>query len=1724
MAVAPKQSGLNILRRLVPLNTLSDDVLQGLMDKAVFEKLNRGDHVFEKGDTDHFNVYLLSGRVAMLNGSREVDAVDAGSDMARFPIAHQIPRKFTVVARSKVEIVRIDNRLLGELLAKAGNATYEVSEFAAEETDDWMSQLLNSRVFQQIPASNIQSVMMRMQEQEVVEGDIIINYGDDGDYFYLINKGRCSVQRPSDDGSDSTEVAQLGPGDSFGEEALLSDKPRSSTVAMLTDGVLLRLSKDDFVQFVKHPLAKKANVEDALSQAQQGVVLLDVRSSEEYEKYHLPGSLSLPFGSLRYQAASLDPEQTYIVYCSDGQQSAAASYLLIEQGFDVSVLEGGIAQAQNEFEKIQPTHSENVVALRPDQERDQEREQEREQDGGEQVRKSGDAKAVEFLKKELSSAQIKVRDQKQQINNFKLAFDEAKELLAKHQDGEKKAQQQHKQLDQQLQQLKGELQEKAQELEALRALNQKLDESEGRLKALNSSLDDAQNQISQLQAENSTLHDLVEQGEQTLGEKQSAFAAVMDELGAFKTDAERLQSELASKTEAEHKVASEQQQQLSALTQQLETLTGELESAKGQLAAVEKEREDLQLAQGDSRQTIDNLQTQIADAEQTFHAEKQQLDQSRADLEAELNKAAEALSQSQQSAEQLQQNLTDSNARIEALEGQLTQRDGDLAEKNSSYEKQLKDLQQIADERDSLQGQLQELQKLSEEHAGLQEQLKDFQLITDERDSLQGQLQELQKLSEEHAGLQEQLKDLQQITEERDSLQGQLQELQKLSEEHAVLQEQLKDLQHITDERDSLQGQLQELQKLSEDHAVLQEQLKDLQQITDERDNLQGQLQELQKLSEDHAVLQERLQDLQQITEERDQLLGQSQETQQLRSEQENLLRQIAGFEQEKERLAAELADAQIQAEALESRLNGQLTETTASNDQLKTELSAAQQSLDEVQQREQAAQEKLLSVEQALEKRSGDQAEQAQRESALEADVQRQAEELEQSRQRIQQLESELDGHSATSQQIDELNQQLAAAEQARQTAEEALEKSKRTSATTAGGDAKILQAELDTLTDALEEADKSYADLKQELDEVRLQRDKQQAELESLQAQLAQSQAAEVTPEAASELEAAVAAERERREAAEREVEHLGTEVTELRSVMQTYVEQIQSARNDSGDEPSAVQAEVALVREQAEADIARLQEALDQALAAAKERELSDSVDTSENRALKEDLEKLQRTLSEHQTEIELLTRDKYQIQEKVEERNSEIERLKNALEMAQVDADEALFNRDEALEAKKLVDDALYKLQQDLEQERRPQQLADNRLATSGTPRALDFSALAGSGMLFKGLVLGALLAFGAAEVMSVMAGKGELISGFMAAGEDSSGKRSAAEDELALQRNQAVDKGLTLEETQQVVEQASVTAVSDKSSGIFVQGPVNDELQPEAVEIKRPEIGQPPAAVQPRVSEPKVEAPQPVEPKQPPPRKIPARSEPETGSAIRDRLTSTSMGPEMVYIRGAEFTMGSDRSQLQPEERPAHKVKLKSFAIGRYEVTFDEYAEFANATGRSVPDDLGWGGDRRPVINVSWEDATAYAEWLSAETGRRYRLPTESEWEFAAAGGSESYYWWGYDLDPGKANCFNCGSIWDGASTAPVGSFEGNGFGLHNTAGNVMEWVADCYFPSYQGAPDDGSAWVEDDCRERTIRGGAFNKPGDALRTTNRSRHDYDAKLFILGFRVARDVR
>ena len=249
----------------------------------------------------------------------------------------------------------------------------------------------------------------------------------------------------------------------------------------------------------------------------------------------------------------------------------------------------------------------------------------------------------------------------------------------------------------------------------------------------------------------------------------------------------------------------------------------------------------------------------------------------------------------------------------------------------------------------------------------------------------------------------------------------------------------------------------------------------------------------------------------------------------------------------------------------------------------------------------------------------------------------------------------------------------------------------------------------------------------------------------------------------------------------------------------------------------------------------------------------------------------------------------------------------------------------------------------------------------------------------------------------------------------------------------------------------------------------------------------------------------------------PPAKIAARP---SGEIIEDNLKSGGAGPRMVVIPAGAFRMGSSRS-TSPEERPRREVSVAQFAVSQYEITVAEYARFAAASGRAAARGLT---QNSPVRSVSWDDARAYAAWLSAETGQRYRLASEAEWEYMASTGKRTSFWWGREPGVGRAHCFDCESGLDTGRPARIGNFEANAFGVYDTAGNVAEWVQDCWHKNYAGAPADASVREGGDCSLRVVRGGAYRSPAQSIRSAKRDKFKADQAYEYIGIRVVREIR
>jgi len=228
-------------------------------------------------------------------------------------------------------------------------------------------------------------------------------------------------------------------------------------------------------------------------------------------------------------------------------------------------------------------------------------------------------------------------------------------------------------------------------------------------------------------------------------------------------------------------------------------------------------------------------------------------------------------------------------------------------------------------------------------------------------------------------------------------------------------------------------------------------------------------------------------------------------------------------------------------------------------------------------------------------------------------------------------------------------------------------------------------------------------------------------------------------------------------------------------------------------------------------------------------------------------------------------------------------------------------------------------------------------------------------------------------------------------------------------------------------------------------------------------------------------------------------------------------------PEMIVLPAGSFTMGAKDGDTS--EAPPHRVKIGySLAISRFEITAAQWKACFTAGGCDYRPKRKGMTATSPVHNLSWLDAQQYVKWLSKKTGKKYRLPSEAEWEYAARAGTKTAYWWGDAVGEGNANCKNCGGDWNRKRPAVVDSYDANAFGLQGMNGSVWEWVADCWFDSYKGAPNDGSARDRKDCQSRVLRGGSWRNDASYARSAGRFTYDHDVRYVLNGFRVVHSMK
>lgn len=335
-----------VLKNYTPLHGLTDEHLARLAKRAVVEDVVKGAELCREGGTDTDAIYLLEGGVELSSQSSSMKRVlQAGTPDAYFPLGPGLPRPYTIRATTAARIFRIDNAKLDRavLLDEVSTTITRIHDVgsAFHGDSEWLEQMLSTPAFSALPRERVAMLLLKLEPMIVKNGAPVIRQGEEGDYYYIVKEGEFSVSRKNAQGKVSL-VNKLKRGGVFGEEALLTGEPRNANIVAMSDGIVMRLAKADFVELLKKPLIAYVTVEEAQDRLRRGARLVDVRSAADFKQGALKGSVNIPIAEMRGRLSQLDPVCPYVLYCSNGVQSEVAAFLLRQRGFEVAVLRNGL--------------------------------------------------------------------------------------------------------------------------------------------------------------------------------------------------------------------------------------------------------------------------------------------------------------------------------------------------------------------------------------------------------------------------------------------------------------------------------------------------------------------------------------------------------------------------------------------------------------------------------------------------------------------------------------------------------------------------------------------------------------------------------------------------------------------------------------------------------------------------------------------------------------------------------------------------------------------------------------------------------------------------------------------------------------------------------------------------------------------------------------------------------------------------------------------------------------------------------------------------------------------------------------------------------------------------------------------------------------------------------------------------------------------------------------
>jgi rhodanese-related sulfurtransferase/chromosome segregation ATPase len=831
MSAAKKIAEKKILRELVPLNTLSKARFEEISGKIVVEEVRAGRYLFHINDRDKQTVFLLGGEVDLLDDKRKSTAtIKAGSDESRFPVADAQPRILTAKALKKCVVARIDSSLLDAFLSWDQSNDAEAVAIGANKDEDWMTRMLQSQAFEKIPPAKIQQLLLKMDAVRFKAGATVIRQGDPGDSFYTIKSGKCAVTRRDTPEAEERLLAELADGDCFGEEALVLDVKRNATVSMLTDGVLMRLAKQDFVELLQKPLVRFVGYEKAAQMVDEGAVWVDVRTSEEYDSGAIEDSVNIPLSSVRREMHDLVFNVAYMLCCDTGQRSTSAAFILSHKGFDVYVLEGGLPAIP---ENISPHIADDSVA------------------------DAEVATGTDGLEQQISA----LNEQKQKL---------VSELAVAHE--------QQASLERQMDELTKHEHDSASE-QAAETLNRQTEEWDRERALLISGNEETQQRVAELQEQLAQAHESNTRDQSGIREEleamqnernglQQKLDATVDDVTGRQQKIDELNAQLASVSDSADEQSREMQarlesglagahEQQASLERQMEEQAKQYEQDRQQLERDAEEHEHSATAsQGDARrleasisqqeETINNLQSDKQAAVEALDRQAEEWDGERAMLMSGNEETQQRVKELEQQLEQAHEsNARDQSGMQEKLDDlaastneKLETREVECVELKQQQSRSLDDLAAMQNERDSLQ------QKLGEEKdvaAGKQQKIDALneQLVSvtgsadEQTQALENQL-ETMRLQFEEANLQ--------AADRLEQLNGMQDEMAGIRQEALEISQQKEELQQSLGQRDEQESAMQ-----LEYEKSLEKAHEDLTRKNEMERELQGQVDRLRK-------------------------------------------------------------------------------------------------------------------------------------------------------------------------------------------------------------------------------------------------------------------------------------------------------------------------------------------------------------------------------------------------------------------------------------------------------------------------------------------------------------------------------------------------------------------------------------------------------------------------------------------------------------------------------------------------------------------------------------------------------------------------------------------------------------------------------------------------------------------------------------------------------------